>query len=108
MVEIGEANRTIQREHTLALTPLGNSIQQRLEHVVVVDKIKPSEATLLNPPCIVGTMVYDTHYAAHYLPIAVGYVCHKVAHLECWIALGIEGVKLIEEYRRTIVWITLV
>ena len=30
--------------------------------------------------------------------IAVGHVCHKVAHLESWITLGIEGVKLIEEY----------
>ena len=32
MVEIGEADRTVQELHTLAFTPLGNSVEECLEN----------------------------------------------------------------------------
>jgi hypothetical protein len=108
MVEIGKANRAIQAEHALASTPLGNSIQQGLEDIVIVNKIEPAETTLLNAPSLISAMVYNAYDTTYNLVVTVGHIYHKVTNLECGVTLGVEGIHLIEEYRWAIVRVTLV
>jgi hypothetical protein len=108
MVEIGKANGAIQAEHALASTPLGNSIQQGLEDIVIVNKIEPAEATLLNAPSLVGAMVYNAYDTTYNLVITVGHIYNEVTNLQGGVTLGVEGIHFIEEYRWAIVWITFV
>ena len=108
MIEIREADRTVQAEHTLALAPLGNSVQQSLEHIVIIDKVKPAETSLLDAPGLIGAMVHDTYDTPYDLTVAIGQIYHVFANFECGVALRVERTHLIEEYRRTVVRIALV
>ena len=108
MVEVGEAQRAIQALHAVSSAPVGNGVEQRAEDLVVVDTLEPTKAALLDIPGLVGAMVDDTHDATHDLVVAIGHIDDVVAHLECGVALGVEGVYLVDDNRRTVVGIPLV
>ena len=108
MVEIRKAHWAIQAAHTPAPTPLGNSIQQSLEHIIVINKVEPSETALLNSPSLIGAVVDDAHYATYDLVVTIGHIYYEIANLKRGIALRIEGVYLVKEYWRTVVWVTLI
>jgi hypothetical protein len=108
MVEVRKAHRTIKALHTTTFTPLGNGIYQRAEHCIIIYKVKPSEAALLNTPRLVSAMVYDAHDATHNFIVAISHIYHEVAHLESRVSLWVKGIYLIEKYRWTVVVVTLV
>ena len=92
MVEIGKTYGTVQREHTSTAAPLGNAIQQSLKDSIIVYKVEPAEATLLDAPSLVCPMIYDAGDAADYLLVAICQIEHKVAHFECGIAFRVKRI----------------
>jgi hypothetical protein len=108
MIEVGKAHRTIQARHSFTSTPLRYRVEQRLEHLVVIDTLEPAETTLLDVPCLVGTMIYDNHDATHHLAVAMRRVDDKFAHFECRIFTRREGIYLVENDWRSKAIIALV
>ena len=87
--------------HTFAFAPCSNSIEQSTADLVVIDKVDPAEANLLDAPALVSNAVDDSGYASDNLPIAVCEVLNRLADIVRRVLSRIEGIHLVQQEVRT-------
>ena len=96
-VGIDEAQRTGYLVHTLAATPLLDSLEQGGADLCIVDKVEPTEAYLMAVPPLVGTTVDDSSHASHHLAIAEGHEIFGLAAFEGGVLVFAQSCHLVKE-----------
>ena len=71
--------------------PVFSRVEQRLAHFQVIDKVNPSESTIVVVPDAVGLVVLDACHASHCLSVAEGEEKVGLAEGEGVVALGVVG-----------------
>ena len=101
VIPIGEADRTVELCHAFAFAPCSNSIEQSTADLVVIDKIDPAEANLLNSPALVSNAVDDSGYASDNFTVAVSEVLNGLADIMRRVLGGVERIHLVQQEVRT-------
>ena len=109
LVEVGDAERTLDGVHSLAASPILDGFQQGKGYVVIVDEFDPAKANAAAFPYLIGFVVDDAGYAAHWFSaLAVGHEGNYLAVLQARVVLGVEPLVHIPFHVGHIVWIALV
>ncbi len=94
LVHIGKAQRALDLLAAPCLAPVGNGIDQKTDHLEVVDKVDPAETDNFLFPSAVGVVIDDAGYAAYDLLVAVDQIEHLFTEFQGGILVA-ERVALI-------------
>ena len=102
-VQVGKAQGSGQMFHTLALTPTGHGVDERVDHLGIVDKVDVTEARLLFVVALVDQMIDDAGDASHDFLVAVSQEIGCLAEVKCRVLVRTQGVHFIGDQWRNVV-----
>ena len=107
-VEIGKAQRTDYRFHSIFAAEFINSLHQGIRHLTVINEVIPAETDFFMFPLIVSFEIDYRSYTSYKFSVFIGQIQRRFAKLlRCPLFL-IKSIHLIKNQRRNIIRIVLV
>ena len=108
VVKVREAHGPLEHILAAGLTPVGNSLEERIDDFIVIDEVNEAEAYVVLVPRLVGAVIDDPCDTPDDTPIAVGEEVCGFAELKGGVACWVQREEFVLDEPRYVIRIALV